>query len=962
MGKEEKTVQDPLIHYAGQIGWHFVNARSALQRRGGPQGRFFRDTLEEQLIRLNPGLVNDERASEIANLLARLPASIEGNRQALSWLRGEQSLYIPAEKRERNIRLIDFDQLDNNIFAVTKEWSQRNDLYTNRADIIFLINGLPVAIVETKKATLAEGLSLGVDQLRRYHRETPEMLVIPQVFVVTQLFDLYYGATWNTDRNSLFNWKEVVGPLSTFEQKVCDFFDRRRFLRVLRDYLIFLTRDDQLSKVILRQHQMRAVEKVVARVEEGQKRRGLIWHTQGSGKTLTMLTIAARLLHAPQREKPTVIMVVDRNELEQQLFKNIQAYGLGSAKVAESKKDLQDILDSDYRGLVVTMIHKFDGIRPQSNPRKSIVVLVDEAHRSTGGELGTELMAALPNATYIGFTGTPIDRLSRGQGTFKVFGCEDPEGYLDKYSIADSIADGTTVALNYALAPSALRVDRQTLEREFLELTEAQGVSDIQELNAILDRAVKLKEMMKAPERVDAIARFVAEHFLQNVHPMGFKAFLVAVDREACVLYKRALERYLPVDWIEAVYSPSHKDSGDLKALALSEDQERAIRRDFLQKQRLPKILIVTEKLLTGYDAPILYCLYLDKPMRDHVLLQAIARVNRPYEDGEGQVKPYGFILDFVGLFDQLEKALAFDSDIVQSVIQDIEILKQLFASWMQNEAQPHLAYARALQDDQGYERALEYYFDDKQRRQDFLTFFRRLQNLYEVIAPDAFLHPYLEDYQALAELYAIVRRDLDLVPVDHELTAKTKALLRSRTSSSTPTAPEAVRELSIERLQALKNSRLSSLGKIINLRKLLSLTVETKARQEPHLVSIGERAEEVAREYEARHVATQQALDEYEKLAEEYLHASEERQRLGLNPNAFAIYQELRRQVVTASPQQAQALDEAFRHHPDYEWNPTEESQLRAELYRLLYPVCGVTLAVSLASKLLRLERVKEA
>ena len=198
-------------------------------------------------------------------------------------------------------------------------------------------------------------------------------------------------------------------------------------------------------------------------------------------------------------------------------------------------------------------------------PRANVVVLVDEAHRTTGGDLGNYLVAALPNATYIGFTGTPIDRLASGKGTFKVFGADDPQGYLDKYSIAESIADGTTVPLNYALAPSDLRVDRETLDREFLDLREAEGVSDQAELDAVLTCAVQLKEMMKAPDRVDKIARFVADHYRENVEPMGFKAFLVGVDREACALYKDALDRYLPKEYSTVVYSPGPNDTESSK-------------------------------------------------------------------------------------------------------------------------------------------------------------------------------------------------------------------------------------------------------------------------------------------------------------------------------------------------------------------------------------------------------------
>src|SRR5262249_13415415 len=217
--------------------------------------------------------------------------------------------------------------------------------------------------------------------------------------------------------------------------------------------------------------------------------------------------------------------------------------------------------------------------------------------------------------------------------------------------------------------------ERETLEKQFLTLIEAQGISDVEELNAILDRAVELKELMKAQTRIEQIARHIAEHYRSTVEPMGFKAFVVAVDRAGVAVDKQAPARLLPPDWSRAVYSPSHNDDEPLKAHHLEIDEEKRLRKAFLRKETLPKIFIVTEKLLTGFDAPILYCMYLDKPMRDHVLLQAIARVNRPYEDADGLVKPYGFVLDFVGIFETLERALAFDSDVVESVIQNIDVL-----------------------------------------------------------------------------------------------------------------------------------------------------------------------------------------------------------------------------------------------------------------------------------------------
>jgi type I restriction enzyme R subunit len=606
---ERSAVQNPMLTYAAAIGWERVGAEQALEWRGGDRGLFFAQILREQLLTLNPGVVSQANVDEIIRLLSLLPPNIQGNQKALGWMKGEQSVFVTSEKRERNVRLIDFDQPEHNRFFVTDEWWQRGVAHRNRADVVFLINGLPVALAETKCATKMNGLEDGITQVRRYHTETPEMFTHAQLFEVTELIRFYYGVSWAVSRKGLFNWKlENKAQTATYEATIKGFFDRQRFLQTLQHYILFLTKEDELTKVILRQHQTCAVEKALERSHEGDKYRGLIWHTQGSGKTLTMITIASRLLHEVKDEdKPTVLMLIDRNELEGQLEKNIIAYGINHYEMANSKKALRELLGSDYRGLIVSMIHKFKDVPKDLNTRKSVIVLVDEAHRTTGGDLGNYLMGALPNATYIGFTGTPIDKLHKGEGTFKVFGVDDEKGYLDKYSIAESIEDGTTVALNYSLAPSELKVERAVLEKQFLNMSETEGVSDIEELNAILDRAVELKEMMKNSKRVAEIGKFVAEHFKANVEPMGFKAFLVGVDREACVLYKQELDKHLPPEYSTVVYSAAHNDKPLLKQYQLDELQEKEVRRQFIKKGGTPKILIVTEKLLTGFDAPILY-------------------------------------------------------------------------------------------------------------------------------------------------------------------------------------------------------------------------------------------------------------------------------------------------------------------------------------------------------------------
>ncbi len=437
--------------------------------------------------------------------------------------------------------------------------------------------------------------------------------------------------------------------------------------------------------------------------------------------------------------------MIDRNELEDQMLKNLAALGLGNLEHASSIRQLNKLLKDDYRGIVVTMIHKFRDMPANLNTRSNIYVLIDEAHRTTGGDLGNFLMAGLPNASYIGFTGTPVDKTVYGRGTFKTFGCEDDRGYLHKYSIADSIEDGTTLPLYYNLAPNEMLVPHETLDKEFLSLAEAEGVADIEELNKILERAVNLKNFLKGKDRIKKVAQYVAEHYRQNVEPLGYKAFLVGVDREACAQYKHALDEFLPPEYSEVVYTGNNNDSALLKEFHLDSKHERAIRKSFNKLDQLPKILIVTEKLLTGFDAPVLYAMYLDKPMRDHTLLQAIARVNRPYENEQMEmVKPHGF----VGIFDKLEKALAFDSEEVNAIVKDLKLLKVLFQSKMEQQAPEYLSLIERNFDDKDVDSLIEH-FRDPERRKTFFKEYKEIEMLYEIISPDAFLRPFIDDYRA---------------------------------------------------------------------------------------------------------------------------------------------------------------------------------------------------------------------
>jgi type I restriction enzyme R subunit len=936
VASEAGVVQYPLVRYALDVGWEWLSPEEALRLRRGDTGPVLWEVLVEQLQRLNPGVVDHGRAEELAGRLVRVRPSIEGNLDAWEFLRGLKTVFVPSEKQERNVRFLDVDDVRRNRFQVTVEFSFTNGRERIRPDVVFLINGVPVLVVEAKAATKAEGIADALDQLRRYHRECPELLALVQVHALTQLTRFLYGATWSLTAKSMLDWRDEA--TGSYGDLVRSFLHRERVVRVITECILFARRDEELEKVVLRPHQMRAVDRGVARAADGKRTRGLVWHTQGSGKTYTMIRVAARLIADPTFENPTVIMLVDRNELENQLFGNLEAVGFGHVEVAESKAHLEGLLRGNYRGVIISLIHKFDDMPPDVVTRRNVFVLVDEAHRTTSADLGNYLMGALPNATFLGFTGTPIDKTANGKGTFKVFGGDDPKGYLDKYSIRQSIEDGATVPLHYQLAPNELRVDRETLEREFLALAAAEGLSDIEDLNRVLAGAVTLGNMLKNPERMRRVAAHVAEHFTSTVEPMGYKAFLVAVDREACARYKVELDQLLPPEYSTVVYSEGHNDEEELKRWYLSEEEEKKARKAFRKPDKFPKILIVTEKLLTGFDAPILYCMYLDKPMRDHVLLQAIARVNRPYEDSLGRRKPSGLILDYVGVFENLEKALAFDSEDVAGLIEDLDVLRRRFTTLMAQGRADYLPIGAGKRDDKLVEAVLDHFVQDTEARDAFYAFMKELGELYEIISPDPFLRPHLDDYSRLAEMYQLLRASLDPhVILDRAFLRKTAKLVQDRTHTGQITDPGKVYELGEQAITVLVGADRPDIIKVFNLVKVLDDQVRRKGSHAPYLIPIGERAEQIALLFQQRQIDAIKALEELAKLLEEARQAETAQEASGFSIESFSVFWLLQRDHVDRAEQVGRAMESTFATHPHWRHNQAQEREIRIALHAAL-------------------------
>ncbi|MBI4026092.1 MAG: HsdR family type I site-specific deoxyribonuclease [Verrucomicrobia bacterium] len=1200
---EHKTVQARILKYAQEIGWTYVPRDEAERRRGfdpdgtSPEERarkaslFFGDLLHTQVRAFNPKYKEAEGA--LIGEFQRFHADIYGNRDFLQALRNQHKFFCAEENRELDLALIDYGDLSRpreqwrNVYEVTEEFYTHNGKCGTREDVVFLINGIPVLVIECKNASKDEAIALGVDQIRRYHAETPEVMVPQMIFTATEAIGFAYGVTWNTVRRNLFNWKVTEGGFSNppspmppssipkqdeqtippaflnplaqidrhehrlphwqqgevfcfvtwrladslpseklaqwqaereawlrqhpepwdeaaeneyherFSRQIdgwldqgsgsgvlrdpalarvvaealrhfdqdrynlvsfvvmpnhvhvvfkprtphrledivkswkgftareinrrlgrtgplwqADYWDRLirnerhfvkcveyirenpvkaklradgfvlfekedgfanpasssqaeggqecppsvvecppsvgignleakvksfcavpRLLRFLKDFILFAEKEEELQKFILHQHQTGGVDKVVARALDPKRTRGLVWHTQGSGKTYTMIVAAQLLFRAPQADKPTILLMIDRNELEDQMLKNLASVGLGNVAHAHSIVELNRLLKADYRGIIVTMIHKFRDMPANLNLRTNIYVFIDEAHRTTGGDLGNFLMAGLPNATFIGFTGTPVDKTVYGKGTFKTFGCEDDQGYLHKYSISESIEDGTTLPLYYNLAPNDMLVPHEIMEKEFLALAETEGIADIEELNKILERAVSLKNFLKGKERVKQVAGMVADHFRENVEPLGYKAFLVAVDREACTFYKEALDAILPPEYSEIVFTGNNNDPPHLKKWHLDPKREKQIRKNFIKVGEQPKILIVTEKLLTGFDAPILYAMYLDKPMRDHTLLQAIARVNRPYENEAAEmVKPHGFVLDFVGIFDKLEKALAFDSDEINAIVKDIGLLKHLFKAKMESKAPAYLALVTKGFNDKDVDNLIEH-FRDKERRKEFFKEYKEVEMLYEIISPDAFLRPFIAPYTTLASIYAVVRNAYaKKVYVDKAFQKKTNDLVQRHIGASMNEVSSKYVVIDRSTIATIKAGPGSKAIKVINLVKAIEKTAEENG-DDPFLVALTDRAKAVQESFENRQTSTADALAKLMQEIEKDEQRKKEQAAKGLDGLTYFVLCKLTDDGILNPEPVSKKVREAFARFPNWQGSEAELRELRKQV-----------------------------
>lgn len=723
--------------------------------------------LKDALVKLNPEIgKRPELAEEVIYKLRAVLIAVNqvglvnANEEFFKWLTGEKTMPFGENNRHVPVRLIDFDYLSNNTYIITNQF-RIHHRETKIPDIILFINGMPVVVGEAKAPTRPSVTWLdGASEIHNIYENAVPQLFVPNILsFATEGKKLYYGAVrcplefWAPWR--LENDEDALARrlgLAEIGKELSYLLHPARLLDIMQNFSLFTTnKKKQRMKVIPRFQQYEGANKLVERVKEGKIKKGLIWHFQGSGKSLLMVFAAQKLRRAPELKSPTVIVLVDRTDLDTQISGTFNAADIPNVESTDSISELQSLLERDTRKIIVSMIHKFRDAKPNMNTRDNIIVLVDEAHRTQEGDLGRQMRAALPNAFLFGLTGTPVNKADKN--TFWAFGAPDDEGgYLSRYTFQDSLRDDATKPLHFEPRLVDVHVDKETIDKAFAEFKESAALTDI-EADALNQRSAKMAAFLKSPERVAKIVEDIAKHFKEKVEPHGFKAMIVTPDRYACVQYKEELDKYFPTEASAVVISTTANDDFTFKQKwGMDKSQQEKLVDEFNDPIGDVKFLIVTAKLLTGFDAPILQTMYLDKSLKDHTLLQAICRTNRLYTN-----KSFGRIVDYFGVFDDAAKALQFDETSAKQIITNLEVLKEKLPKAMEDTLAHFVGVNRLLTGFEGLE-AAQNAINSNEKKDAFAKDYKFLSKLWESLSPDKVLDVYNQDYRWLSQVFESVK------------------------------------------------------------------------------------------------------------------------------------------------------------------------------------------------------------
>lgn len=922
---ELKSVEIPVTQWLSKMGWEHKSNQELAGYSRPLSNPVIEQVLIEKVASINK--IDEDKAQIVVDqLLSNLnnPSPILGNENFLDKL--VKGVTISFENDDQDFYFIDFDEIFNNDFIVTNQyWVQENKLV--KTDIVLLINGIPLIPIEAKQRSKRGTNWLeGVRQFSTYEVKTPRYFITHAFGVAVNGRITKYGIPGAT--SSYFNeWKDTIidttypNPILNPANDLCatyinendgyTHFDVQRYpngevqekmklgiigllqparvLDILKNYIVFERTEGKVVKKVARYQQLRASNKIVDRVINTNLNQGVIWHTQGSGKSLTMLFTAYKMRTAEELNDPTVYIVVDRKDLREQIGGTFDDCEFPNARPVYNINDLKYIIETAPAGVFITTIQKFRELGNRKDDRGNIIILIDEAHRSEYGDFQIELKNVLPNAKRFAFTGTPIPKTHREFGIKK--DKEQHEHFLDRYSIQDAIDDNATVPIKYTFGPQKWFLDKDNLKKGYEEITEELNE---EEKRAVERRVQSWKVFLKHPDRIEILSKDIADDFRNMVEPQGYKAQIVACDKEAAVLYYNELMNYFDPSEVAIIFSTGHYDEEDKYTLyephykddverkRLIQQFKRPITQEELEKGNNLKILIVVNMLLTGFDAPVEQTMYLDSPLRDHNLLQAVARTNRPYDDKtSGLTKKFGRIVDYIGVFENYKEALNYDPNDIGE-FEDVESLIKQFPAELDKVYK--LFEGITLEDTYECVMAITTRLSEIDQA-DFEQKYRELVQLWESLSPHAKLKEYRDQYRWLIEIYELYLEEFKRLDFDPDIyAAKTRKLIQESTRLLNFRGH--LPEIAIDKnyIQQLNDSKLSPADKAEKLIRDIETVIRKNELNSPVYADFQKRLEALIKQKEEETESLERIIISLSELFSELDEVANLPQKMGFN------------------------------------------------------------------------------
>ena len=938
---ENIPVEAKVTEWLSKMGWTFQSAEELKPYNRLQMNAVIEPILVEKVMTLN-NIQKAEAEAAVMLLLNNLrnPIPIDGNEKFLGQLVDGVTLSI--DRQDRTIRFIDFEDIWQNSFIVTNQYGVQQV----RVDICLLVNGIPLVPIEAKQcARRGTNWLEGVRQFQTYDRRSDKLYMAHLFGVACNGRLSKYGIPGAS--SSYFNeWKDSIiadkfdNPILHPDNNLCSVYKDKndglmhfdverlpngqlleqmkfgiigllqpeRVLDILRHFIVFERADGKIIKKVARYQQLRAANKIVDRVTASKNAQGVIWHTQGSGKSLTMLYTAYKLRKTDALNDPTIFIVVDRKDLKDQMSDTFFDCEFPNARIVLSIGDLISIIKDKPAGVFITTVQKFSELGNVMDDRDNVIVLIDEAHRTEYGDYQMELRAVLPNAKRFAFTGTPIPKTHREFGTKYENG--KMEYYLDKYSVIDAINDGATKPIHYTLGPSQWFLDKENLKKGYDEIT-----ADLEEdQKRLVERRVQpWKTLMKKKERIKTLAADIAKDFRERLEPQGFKAQLVAIDKETCVLYYNELLNYFDKSEIQIIFSTGQYETGERHELfspfylddkerkRLIDNFKKRITDEEIAKGNNLKIFIVCNMLITGFDAPIEQTMYLDSPLRDHNLLQAVARTNRPYDYGEGEnqlSKEFGRIVDYVGVFQNYKEALNYNPEDIGE-FEDVDALLKDFPKELDKAFEPFADIK--LEDSYECEIAIIRKLSEIDHGQ-FENRFHRVLQLWEAISPNPGLRPFRKKYLWLVTIYELYMEEFRRVNFNAEFyAAQTRKLLEE--SATLLNFRGHLPEIAIDAdyLTKLQETRLSPSDKAEKIIRDIETMIRTNQNNSAIYIEFQERLDYLINLKNKNVIEIEGLLKKLSELYTEVDEALELPKKMGFDDKGtFEIYQILKNELPT--------------------------------------------------------------